>query len=596
LRIEHQVGREAATVDAQPEAQAARREALRLGAERRQPLWLPVRAAATDWGLLLAPILLDGEVAGFVEVWRKGTLEARQARSLARVLGEVTGFAAAYVHRVRCEELRGREQLWGQLQAHTRRLHGTLDPREISYLAANDGRPLLGCDQVSIAVRRHARAEVLALSGAPYLAERAPLQRTLQALCEAVLTWGQPVVYSGSREEGLPAEVVAALDGYLAESKSRLLVALPLRDARQKETERPCAVVVTECFHPPAGPEALRARLESLAPDTAAALYNALRYEQVPLRRLSNALERLRDCLCPRRLAKAGLVGGGLLLVIAALTLIPAPLRIEARGELLPRERQVVYSTLNGKVVELKAQHGESVGKGQELLLMEDLDLQLQIEQLGIKVSSAEQRVALLTQQLGRATGNEERNPLTRELVNQEYELRKAAAERDVLLQGSRNPRRTPVLSPLAGKVVTFDAQEQLLGKTVKPGDPLLRVARVQGPWEVELFIPEERVGPVREELGARPDLDVQLLLASHPHRTFRAVLARDGLGGETTVRDNAVVLPARLRLTDRDLLTQLEGMPVGVDVRAKIDCGRRPVGYVWFADLWEFLCEHVLF
>src|SRR5262249_48634959 len=156
------------------------------------------------------------------------------------------------------------------------------------------------------------------------------------------------------------------------------------------------------------------------------------------------------------------------------------------------------------------------------------------------------------------------RNTLTRELVNQEYEMRKAAAERDVLLQGSRNPRRTPVLAPLAGKVVTFDAQEQLLGKTVKPGDALLRVARVQGPWEIELFIPEERVGPVREGLAARAELDVQLLLASHPHRTFRGVLARDGLGGETTVRDNAVVLPARVRLTDRDLLTQLEGMPVG--------------------------------
>ena len=69
---------------------------------------------------------------------------------------------------------------------------------------------------------------------------------------------------------------------------------------------------------------------------------------------------------------------------------------------------------------------------------------------------------------------------------NFEFRVRDIAAatarpERDVLLQGSRNPRRTPVLAPLAGKVVTFDAQEQLLGKTVKPGDPLLRVARVQG-------------------------------------------------------------------------------------------------------------------
>jgi biotin carboxyl carrier protein len=248
--------------------------------------------------------------------------------------------------------------------------------------------------------------------------------------------------------------------------------------------------------------------------------------------------------------------------------------------------------------VEMKARPGEQVGKGQELLLMEDLELQLQIEQLGIKVSAAEQRIAILSQQLGKATSSEERNALTRERINQEYEMRKAGAERDILLQGSRNPRKTPVPSPLAGKVVTFDAQEQLVGKTVKPGDPLLRVARVQGAWEIELHIPEGNVGAIREGLEQAPhgSLEVHLLLASQPHRTFRGRLTREGLGGETTVKNNTVVLPARIQITDRDLLTQLEGMPVGVEVRAKVHCGRRPAGYVWFFELWEFFYEHLLF
>jgi biotin carboxyl carrier protein len=537
-------------------------------------------------------------VAGFVEVWRQGSVDARQARSLCRFLGEVAGFAAAYLHKGRWEELRARQQLWEQLQAYTRRLHGSLDVREVAYQAANEGRRLLGCDQVSVAVWRRGRTEVRAISGAPFIEERGPLHRSLQALCGAVLSWGERVVYTGARDDSLPANLLAALDAFLSHSKSRLLVALPLRDGRQKDGEKPCAVLLAECFDSTCLPDQLTSRLESLAPDTATALANAVRHEQVPLRRLSDGLARLRDALGSRPLAKLAAAAAAVAVVIALLVLVPAPLRVEAKGELLPRDRQVVYSTLNGKVVELKARHGQSVGKGQELLLMEDLDLQLQIDQLAIKVSSAEQRLALLGQQLARATATEERNTLTREMVNQEYEMRKAAAERDVLLQGARNPRKTPVLSPLPGKVVTFDAQEQLVGKTVKPGDPLLRVARVQGPWEVELYLPEERVGPVREALARAPggELEVQLLLASHPQRTFRGTLGRDGLGGETTIRNNAVVLPARVRITDRDLLTQLEGMPVGVEVRAKADCGRHAVGYVWFADLWEFLYEHVLF
>jgi multidrug efflux pump subunit AcrA (membrane-fusion protein) len=552
----------------------------------------------TGHGLLLAPVLVDQEVDGFVEVWRAAAADARTGRALAGLLGEVTAFVAAYRHRTRWEQLRAQQQLWDQLRAYAARLHGSLDPAEVAYVVANDGRRLLGCDQLSVAVAAGARARILAVSGAPFIEPRGPLHRVMRRLCEAVLAWGETLTYTGAGDPSLPADVLHALDQYLAQGKPRTLVALPLRDARQPEEERPCSVLLAECVNPKVGVDQLGARLDSLAPDSATALYNALQYERVPLRRLSAPLARLREWLRPRGLAKLAVAASAALAAGAALTLIRTPLRTEAAGQLVPTERQVVYSTLNGKVVELKARHGEAVAKGQELLLLEDPELRLQVEQLGMKVAAAEQRLATLGQQLGRATTNDERNTLAREMVNQEYEMRKGAAERDILLEGARNPRRSPVVSPLAGKVITFDAREQLVGKTVKPGDPLLRVARVQGPWEVELYLPEAHVAAVREGLARSRDgaLDVQLLLASQPHRTYRGRLTRDGLGGETTVRNNRVVLPARVQITDRDLLTQLDGMPVGVEVRAKVDCGRRPIGYVWFGGLWDYFYEHVLF
>jgi multidrug efflux pump subunit AcrA (membrane-fusion protein) len=609
FQVQYQADLDAIGLDKVPQARACLAEALRLAAERRQPLCIPPHrgpgpasgngtpANLTGHALFLAPILVDEDVDGFVEVWRPGGTDARTGRGLASLLGEVTGFVAAYRHKTRWQQLRQQQQLWEQLRAYAARVHGGLDPKEVAYLAANEGRRLLGCDQLSVAVRHGRKALVEAISGAPFIEPRGPLQRAMQRLCTAVLAWGETLVYAGVGDPALPPDVLQALDQYLAQGKSRTLIALPLRHGRQGEDEKPCAVLLAECVNPTVGAEPLQARMESLAPETAAALANALQHQRLPLRWLSAPLARLQDWLRPRGLVKLGLGAGAALALVGALTFVHTPLRTEAVGELVPKERQVVYSTLNGKVVELKAQHGEAVARGQELLLMEDPDLQLQVEQLAIKVSAAEQRLATLGQQLGRATTNDERNSLTREMVNQEYEMRKAAAERDIILEGARNPRRSPVLSPLAGKVVTFDARDQLVGKTVKPGDPLLRVARVQGPWEVELYIPEGHVAAVREGLAGSPEgLDVQLLLASHPHRTYRGRLTQDGLGGETTVRNNAVVLPARARITDRDLLTQLDGMPVGVEVRAKVDCGRRPVGYVWFAGLWDFLYEHVLF
>jgi hypothetical protein len=41
---------------------------------------------------------------------------------------------------------------------------------------------------------------------------------------------------------------------------------------------------------------------------------------------------------------------------------------------------------------------------------------------------------------------------------------------------------------------------------------------------------------------------------------------------------------------------TQLPDLRPGASVTARIDCGTRPIGYVWFHDVWEFVQTQVLF
>ena len=36
--------------------------------------------------------------------------------------------------------------------------------------------------------------------------------------------------------------------------------------------------------------------------------------------------------------------------------------------------------------------------------------------------------------------------------------------------------------------------------------------------------------------------------------------------------------------------------LKVGADVKAKILCGQRAIGYVWFSDLFEFVQSRILF
>ncbi len=150
------------------------------------------------------------------------------------------------------------------------------------------------------------------------------------------------------------------------------------------------------------------------------------------------------------------------------------PLRLDAKGQLLPVQRQIVFAPLHGKVIDLKVRNGDRVDKGQEILLIEDLDTQLQVDLLAFKIGSAEQRIALLNEQIGKSTNNEERNTLAKDRINQEYEMRKAIAERDILLQGSRSPRKSPVFAPLAGKIVTLPHPAEVTAVAFGPGNAIL--------------------------------------------------------------------------------------------------------------------------
>ncbi|MFO0925504.1 MAG: HlyD family efflux transporter periplasmic adaptor subunit [Gemmataceae bacterium] len=610
FRLQYQVNLAEVGLDKVAHGRACHAELLRQAAEGGKPLWMPPRsgpderagpptaANLTGYAVLFAPVTMDGETVGVVEVWQDFYPESQTWKPALRLLGEVSGFVAAFLHRHQLRQLQEQQQLWVGLEAFLRRVYGSLAVDEVAHLVANEGRRFVGCDGLSVAVRKGDRVSVAAVSGAGRVDPRSRLVDRLQQLCRQVLLWGEKLVYHGTRDEALPPAVLRALDGYLAQSPSRTLVVLPLRDGRDARPGPARAVLVAEHFDTGILLEQIEDRLTLLAPHTAAALHNAVAHTGTPLSGVGRWLVRGDEWLASRGWVKLLAAGAAVAAVIAALVLVPAPLRLDARGQLLPRQRLTVFAPVTGKVIEVKAQNGERVVRGQELLFLEDLDTHGKIEALTVKVAAAEHRLAVLAEQLARPGTDEERDALVKERINQRYELRKATAERDVLLQGSRTPQRTPVPSPLAGKVLTFDAREGLLGKTVKPGDPLLRVAGCQGAWEVVLQVPEEHIAQVREGLHRSPDgaVAVDLLLSSQPNRTYRGRLVADGLAGETTLKDNKVVLPARVEIADAELAAQLETLPVGVEVRARVHCGPRAVGYVWFGGLLEFLYERLWF
>ena len=131
----------------------------------------------------------------------------------------------------------GQEQVWTQLEAFTRQVHGSLNPQEVAYEVANKGRRLIECDRVSVAVRYGGRVSIEAVSGADVV-ESAPTSSPHARLCHRVLLWGEKLIFNGTRDDSLPPKVLKALDDYLAESPSKLLAVQPLKDERERGRAR----------------------------------------------------------------------------------------------------------------------------------------------------------------------------------------------------------------------------------------------------------------------------------------------------------------------------------------------------------------------
>jgi hypothetical protein len=165
--------------------------------------------------------------------------------------------------------------------------------------------------------------------------------------------------------------------------------------------------------------------------------------------------------------------------------------------------------------------------------------------------------------------------------------------------------------------VLNADFRETLLDKEVKPDQPLLRLGEKDGPWEVELKIPQKHVGQVLaafehnkdKKTGEYHDLDVDLLVRSEATRIYKGKLSFDKLSKEATpnrddnnesepvvyayvrLDDNEIPADYRLKEQGRHLLTS------GTEVRVKIRCGDNyPMGYSLFYGVWEFLYEKVVF
>jgi hypothetical protein len=95
----------------------------------------------------------------------------------------------------------------------------------------------------------------------------------------------------------------------------------------------------------------------------------------------------------------------------------------------------------------------------------------------------------------------------------------------------------------------------------------------------------------------------VDFILRSNASRKWKGKLARSRIGGEALPsqedKDNPEpVVTAFVRIDDPELVDRLRNFDErsGTEVKAKIRCGTRRMGYALFYGVWEFIYEKIVF
>jgi multidrug efflux pump subunit AcrA (membrane-fusion protein) len=259
---------------------------------------------------------------------------------------------------------------------------------------------------------------------------------------------------------------------------------------------------------------------------------------------------------------------------------------------LLPVKRQNVFAKVDGIVTKLHVEHGSKVKEGDLLAELRNTDLNVRIEGvLGQKASTQNQIDAFLHMLHGSDVEEKAKAEVYAQIPPLEETLKSLDAQLEILSEEQENLK---VQSPSDGIITSWDVERTLNRRLVKRGQRLLEVADPKGEWELEIKLPEDRVGHVEKaqvDAKGKP-LTVSYILMTDPGTERVGEIQEIHEAAEVRGEEgNTILLRVKIKQADVPAYSR-----PGAAVNARIDCGRRSIGYVWFHDVIEFIQSRVLF
>ncbi len=574
----------------------------------------------TRYLLVLAPLVADGKVEGVVEIFQRPDSQPATQRGYLRFLIQMCELAGEWLKSRKLKHFSDRHSLWAQADQFSRMVHENLDVRETAYTIANEGRRLIGSDRVSVAIKRGRTCKVEAVSGQDTIENRSNIITALERLATRVVATGESLWYEGVTED-LPPQVEEAVDVYVDESYAKSVVVLPLRKPSdpnevvrsgqnaemvgEVQVEREIiGALIVEQIETDLPRAIIDPRIDLVYEHSTRAMSNALDVQNVFLMPVWKAIGKSTLLVKGRNLPKTLMVVSAILLVLAGLFLWRTDFDLKSDGNLQPAVRRDVFFDTNGTISEVMVKDGDMVRgpkvgpdgaviePGQPLVKLTNHELEQEWQKtFGQLQETMERLESLRMAKLSGELSQSEEAQISGEFLQLNEREKNLQAQLGLIKE---KREKLVVRSPISGKVLLpWDADQSLLHRPVMTGQKVMTIADPNGEWELELAMPERRMGHItKAQQEMQPDLDVSYVLQTDPNtRRYSKVKTVYGITqvkGEEGPTVKILVGP----IDEKELY---EPRP-GTTLTAKINCGRCSLGYSWFHEAFEWVQKHVLF
>ena len=567
----------------------------------------PDQNADEPFLMLLSPVFKRADsCVGTVELLQRANITPQAQEGYLRFLNQVATLIQRWHEQQDLKKLTVSANSWSNRLEFISESHRSIDRKETCYAIANEARRLLNCDRVSVGTWNGRRCKIVAISSQDRFDNRSNVVRLLSNVATASVSANAPFWITGSTQ-GLAPEVATKINEYLDESHSRTLAVIPLlaqppetaeleMQSRRKKKPKKLGVICLEYFDADVAEAEIEEDRNLIVGQSEIALENARKHGEIFLLPIWKRLGWLQKLLFRDHLRKTlfGLACLGLL--TAAMFLWPKELKMKVDGVMHPTIRRTIYPQTDGIITEVLIDEREQVTAGQRLMVLENPDLEVGISVQEFEIKRVQADIAHATNQLssGRVKDRMERSDISMSVNH--YQQKIADMHEQLELMKLKRSYQE-IVSPINGTVITPQPKRRYKDFPVVPNHALLEVVDLDGSWQLELKIPQAKVVYIdRAFIAAEGDpLNVEFKIGTNPnltlHGTIHSILPR-AVPSETGPPEYRAIV-----VIDQEQLKDLEEeLRSGAGATAKILCGKRPLGFVCFYQVYDFLRTQVFF